>query len=612
MTNPIVSGDQIILTDGAMGTYYGQITGEHDRLSEWANIGDPDTITGIHKAYLEAGANLIRTNTFSANPYTLNTGMIQVEELIVHGIHCARKAAMRYKNATVAASIGPIPENLLDGTRIEKQVQIDCYHHMMDIFMKQDMDSFFLETFSSMEIVSELAKYIRQGRPEAFIAVQLTIAPDGYTRKGIGLQRVVDGMVSCPVDAIGFNCGIGPGHLLRFMEGIDFRGRTISALPNAGYPEIIHERTVYTNTPEYFAQAMLRIRDLGVSILGGCCGTTPKHIAKLREALDKQPMKSEPKTFSSSNKAVIKPMENIFVHKLNTGGFPIAVEVDPPFDAQMEKVVHAALSLRASGADIVTIADSPMARARMDSMMTAARIKRETRIDTMPHLCCRDKNMIALKAGILAAHAEGIRNILAVTGDPIPNAERNEIRSVFNLNSYALIELIREMNREIFKEDPIWVGGALNLNVLRQQGELNRMEKKSALGASYYLTQPIFDASAIPWLKKAKEQGNAKVLAGILPLVSYRNAMFLNNEIPGIKVPQDVIDSFHPEMAREEAEAIGIAAACKLIDAIRPYIDGLYLIMPFNRTGLMRALIHYVRQERRLEKNLVPKEGNTE
>lgn len=229
--------------------------------------------------------------------------------------------------------------------------------------------------------------------------------------------------------------------------------------------------------------------------------------------------------------------------------------------------------------------------------MLSAKIKRETGIDTMPHICCRDKNINALKSSMLAAHIEDIRNVLLVTGDPVHESDKDSVKAVFNISSLNLIELANQLNQEVFAYDTVYIGGALNLNVPNKQSELNRMVKKNNKGASYFLTQPIYEDAVIDSLSSVKAQAEVKLLGGIMPLVSYRNAIFLNNEVPGITIPQKYIDLFKPDMDRETAQAEGIKIAVELAKKIRPNVDGFYFITPFNRVNIITEIINILKRD---------------
>ncbi|MDP4178061.1 MAG: bifunctional homocysteine S-methyltransferase/methylenetetrahydrofolate reductase [Bacillota bacterium] len=606
----------ILITDGAMGTYYNYIKGNGMTFSELENIKEPEIIEKIHNEYIEAGAKLIRTNTFSANTITLNTTREEVKKIIRAGCIIAEKAS-KNKEIFIGASIGPIPEASSEKIELDKNYILDEYKFIVDIFLEMKIDIFIFETFSSTEYLKEITEYVKSKNNKAFILTQFATTFDGYTRKGISNSRIIEEAKKInTIDAYGFNCGIGPAHLFKSLQKYDFTGDIVSVLPNAGYPEIINERTIFVQNPEYFSGIMLQFLNIGVRILGGCCGTTPVHIKKLSDKLklsndinltkvhkeddaklqNKSDIDAENfisveinEELNGNTKNLNSAFSNLNIKLSNK--FAIAVELDPPFDTDISKIMNGARLLKEAGVDIITIADSPMARARMDSCMLAAKIKREVGIDVMPHICCRDKNINALKSTLLAAHMEGIRNVLAVTGDPVSGSSKDEIKSVFNLNSMKLMELIKEMNKEIFVNEPFEIGGALNLNVRNKDIEMSRLYKKIEHGSSFFLTQPIFSDDTTFYLSKLDKTRNFKILAGIMPIVSYKNAQFLNNEIPGIQISEEYINRFNIEMTREEAEKEGIKLSVEIAEKVKTNVDGLYFITPFNRVSMIIKII---------------------
>lgn len=595
MTNKleIYLKDNIIITDGAMGTYYAQLTGQNSTLSEWGNKYEPVLIEKIHREYIEAGAKLIRTNTFSVNQDTMKISSIEVKEMIEKGYEIAKKAVGR-KDIFIAASIGPIPEVTLDGNQKTVEELIQEYKEIIDTFLSVGATIFLFETFSHTEPLDILVKYIKAKNPAIFIWTQFAVTITGYTRKGWNIKKIITEIKKITgIDAYGFNCGVGPTHLHQFIRQLNIEQEFVSALPNAGYPEVIHERTIYTQNPNYFANRMKEIKNLGVKIIGGCCGTTPLHIQNVAEKIQSIDGMNQPKDLKAIKETSIETsiVTNKFKEKLEKGKFVIAVELDPPFGTKVNKIIQGAAELKKAGVDVITVADSPLGRPRMDSILVATKITREVGIETIPHLCCRDKNIIGLKGQILGAYIEGIRNLLIVTGDPIPSAERNEIKSVFNLNSFQLLNLISQMNEEHFIREPYHLGGAFNLNVLKKDQERERMERKMKEGASFFMTQPIFDDEIIEYLKKIQDRKKGKILGGIMPLVSYRNAQFLDNEIPGIQIPENIINRFHDDMTREEAENLGIEIAVEMGKKLRPWVDGFYFITPFQRVSMIRKII---------------------
>lgn len=582
--------DKFLITDGAMGTYYSQITGDNESFCEFANLSNDRIIKNIHKEYIDAGAKLIRTNTFSANTITLGVSKEELEKIIKRGYQIAKEAASD-KDIFVAADIGPINISGIDKTIDDVY---DEYKFIVDTFMSEGADVFVFETLSNLNCLEEVSRYIKEKNKSAFVLTQFAVMQDGYTRDGVSINAIVNKVKDIKdIDAFGFNCGSGPAHLYSMLKKLDiYEDNIISALPNAGYPEIVNERMVYIDNPDYFSDKMLSIKKFGAKIVGGCCGTTPKHISELSYKLKLHGSKVVLKS-SDENKVIrkISKINNNFISKLNSGKFPLVVELDPPTNTVMDKVMHCAQVCKENNIDLVTVADSPMSKVRVDSIVIASKIKREVGIDVMPHICCRDKNINAIRSSVLAANIEGIRNILAVTGDPVSGAEEIKAKSVFNLNSFRLIELISEMNKEVFNGDEISIGGALNLNALNKNSEISRMNKKISNGASFFLTQPIFEDDTIEFLSNFKKESNAKILGGIMPLVSYRNAQFINNELPGVTIPQKYVERFDKDMTRNEAEEVGIEIAVEIISKIKNYVDGLYLVTPFNRIEMVMKVI---------------------
>lgn len=580
----------ILITDGAMGTYYAKITGNNESFCEFENLNKVDIVKRIHREYIEAGAKLLRTNTFSANTITLQVSRDKVKEIIKKGYKIAKEAA-EDKDVFVAADIGPIN---LSGTDKTLEDVFDEYKFIIDVFMSEGADIFIFETLSNLNCLKEISEYIKEKNSSAFILTQFAVMQDGYTRDGISISNIVSKIKDIKdIDAFGFNCGSGPTHLYNLLKQFNLHeNNIISVLPNAGYPEIINERMVYVDNPDYFSDRMLLIKNLGPRILGGCCGTTPEHIRRLSYKIKSHNTNIVSNDFDKKLK-IKKPKKviNKFIDKLYAGGFPIIVELDPPTNTTIDKLMYCAEVCRDNNIDLVTVADSPMSKVRVDSVVIASKIKREIGIDVMPHICCRDKNVNAIRSSLLAANIEDIRNVLAVTGDPVTGIEGVKAKSVFNLNSFRLIELISEMNGEVFKDDEISIGGALNLNVANKNSEVLRMNRKVQNGASFFLTQPIFEDETIEFLAQFKREKNIKILGGIMPLVSYRNAQFINNELSGVNIPEKYANRFKADMSREEAERVGIEIAVDIIKKIKNHVDGLYFVTPFNRIEMIISII---------------------
>jgi len=585
--------NNVLISDGAMGTYYSELTGNDVSYCEFGNLNDKDTIKKIHDEYIKAGAKLIRTNTFSANTYDLGVSLERLSDIIKSGINIAKEVT---KNTSVfiGASIGPIKEDNLDESY--KDI-LNEYKFIVDCFLVNGIDIFIFETFSNYNYLKEICGYIKSKNPDSFILTQFAVKPDKFTRDGLSVTKLIKEVKNIKdIDAYGFNCGSGPTHISEIIKQINIGNDIVSALPNAGYPEIIHERTVYPNNATYFAKRVNEIKCLGVSIVGGCCGTNPNYIKQLASLIHEN-SKVANTIISPEKKAkeYEKKTENTFKDKLDNNEFVVAIELSAPIDTDISKLITGAKICKENNIDLVTVPDSPMSKVRADSTIIASKIKREIGIEAMPHICCRDKNTNAIRSSLIGSHIENIRNVLAITGDPISDASKVETKSVFNLNSFRLMELIEDMNTELFKEDNILIGGALNLNVLNKEVEFNRMLKKIDKGAKFFLTQPVYDDDAIEFLKKIRERTNVKILAGLLPVVSYRNAVFLNNELPGVTIPDKYVKMFSENMSKEEAQEVGIKITVEIGEKLKGVCDGLYFITPFNRVNMLIEIIKQIK-----------------
>ena len=579
-----------LLFDGGMGTYYKAKPGQE---CEQANLTDPEGILAVHRAYLAAGADAIKTNTFSL-PRLAAAQQPGWEQLADAGWQLAAKAAGE-TGAAVFADLGPAPDT-------ENLPAEQVYLAVAKRFALLGARNFLFETLSTEEGVLEAIRALKQTVPEAFVLVSFAVLPDGYTREGRYCADLVRRMAqSGVVDAVGLNCVSAPGAMRALVQQLGDVGLPLSVMPNAGYPVVARAQVRYQGKPEYFARELSRLASEGVRILGGCCGTTPQHIAALRTALDALP-ETLPAAPAAKPAAAAKPAvetDDAFLRKLRAGQRVIAVELDSPKDADLTAYLEGARRLQAAGADLLTVADCPIARARMDSSLVACRVHRELGMNVLPHMTCRDRNLNATKALLLGLYAEGVREVLAITGDPIPTAERDEVKNVYQFNSRKLAQYIVSLageGREM--PSPITVFGALNLNARNFEVELRRAAEKLENGMSGFLTQPVLSAQAVENLQKARETlgERAKILAGILPVVSQRNAIFMENEVNGIHVDEAIIQKFEG-LDRAAGEELGLEVSVQAAKASAPYADGFYLMTPFNRVALMERLIARLRIE---------------
>jgi methionine synthase I (cobalamin-dependent)/5,10-methylenetetrahydrofolate reductase len=579
-----------LLFDGGMGTYYKAAPGAD---CEMANLTDPEGVKKVHVEYLAAGAQAIKTNTFGL-PRMAAAQMPGWEELAEAGWKLACDAAAE-KDAAVFADLGPAPDT-------EAAPASSAYGLVAQQFAALGAKNFLFETLSSDVGIVEAVKALRVAVPDAFVMASFAVLPDGYTREGLLFRDLLRRMEqSGVVDAVGLNCVSAPGAMKKLVQGLGETLLPLSVMPNAGYPVVTRARVLYQGKPAYFAREMGQIAAAGVRILGGCCGTTPAHIAALRAELDALPQQTEaaPAAKLSTGTAPAVEKDDAFLRKLNAGEKVIAIELDSPRVADLSGYLDGARRLQAAGADLLTIADCPIAQARMDSSLVACRVHRELGMCALPHMTCRDRNLNATKALLLGLYAEGVREVLAITGDPIPTAERDEVKNVYQFNSRKLAQYIVSLAGE-GREMPsaMTVLGALNLNARNFDVELRRAVEKLENGMSGFLTQPVLSAQAVENLRKARQTlgERAKILVGIMPVVSQRNAIFMENEINGIHVDEDIIQRF-AGLDREQGEALGLEVSMQMAREALPYADGFYLMTPFNRVALMERLIARLKTE---------------
>lgn len=577
-----------LVFDGGMGTYYKAAPG---LACEQANTADPDGVLAVHRAYLEAGAQALKTNTFGL------TAMAARQEpgwqaLADAGYALAVQAAQ--DKAYVFADLGPVPDT---EERPAGQVYTEVAERMLD----QGAEYFLFETLSSDAGVLEAVQAIRARCPHAFVLVSFAALPDGYTREGLACSQLLQRMqASGLVDAAGLNCVSAPGAMAALVQQLGRQGLPLSVMPNAGYPVVARSQVRYQGKPAYFAKTLAALAGRGVRILGGCCGTTPEHIRALTEALKEQPALGPAFAEPGAVPAAHQPAEteDAFLCKLRSGQPVIAVELDSPKTADLSGYLASARRLQQAGADILTIADCPVARARMDAALVACRVHREMGLCVLPHMTCRDRNLNATKALLLGLAAEGIGEVLAITGDPIPTAERDEVKSVYQFNSRKLAQYILSLAGEGGLPARMAVFGALNLGARNFAVELRRAEEKLACGMTGFLTQPVLSTQALENLRLARQTlgSRAKLLAGVLPVVSLRNAQFLDSEVNGIQVEPELLQRF-AGLDKAAGEALGLEVAFGAAKAALPYADGLYLMTPFQRVGLMETLIARIRTE---------------
>lgn len=574
--------NDVILFDGSMGNYFSKIFENPFYKCEQANVSHPEVIKNIHVEYLEAGANAIKTNTFCLE----GLSTIEKREIIKAGYSIACDCAKKY-GAFVFADIGYISSEE-DCDKLEK------YKEIVDVFIECGATNFLFETLSDDIAIEGICRYIKDTVENPFVIISFAVQADGVTSKGYFFETLYNKYKSDDyIDCVGLNCVCGPAHLYNIAKTVS--PEKLSIMPNAGYPTTVSNRIVYMDNPVYFAKKMIDILELSVKVIGGCCGTTPEFINEIRKGMKNA-------NFSTSNFNVIQEdktqnlkIKNKFYDKLISKEKAVAVELDSPLKPDLSKFMENAKILKKNEVDAITIADCPIARSRMDSSLLACKLKRELNIDVIPHLTCRDRNLNASKALLLGLSAEEIQNLLIVTGDPVPSVLRDEIKTVYQFNSKILTNHITSLNETLFTS-PFSVYSAINLNAKNFDAQLKSAKEKVENGSKGFFTQPIHSKYAVENLKRLKNTLDVPVMAGILPIVSYKNAMYMANEIPGITIPPEIISKYK-EKSKEESFRIAVNISNEIVDEIYDYADGFYLITLFGRVDIISEVITYIKNK---------------
>ena len=579
----------VLLMDGSMGSYLSTITGQSSQDCELAVLEQRDIVKDIHQQYLEAGSQAILTNTYNANRVFCHGNDTLVHQLIHEAVAVAREAAEGY-DAEIFGDIGPI-KGLEDGQTGKE------YSFVARQFIDAGIRHFVFETNSSAEGIPEAMQYIRENTEDAFIIVMFAVQADGYSLEGYYYRDLIRKITETGLaDAVGLNCISGAREMRNLFDQMEHEEILYSFMPSAGSPIVVDNRVVYESDPQFFGRKMAELAANGARILGGCCGTTPEHIRQVARFLAagtssvSRPGRTREKVSSGTAK------KSAFWEKLQRGEKVIAVELDPPMDADLTKFVQGAYELKESGADVITIADCPVGRVRMDSSLLACKLEREVGVEALPHLTCRDRNINATKALLLGLYAEGIKNILLVTGDPVPSAERDEVKAVYQFNSRKLATFVASLGETILPE-PFHMFGALNVNARNFDIQLQLAQEKERIGMAGFLTQPLLSPRAVENLKRAREGLKGYILAGLFPPVSARNARFMDSEVNGIRVSPEIIEQYE-DLDREESERLAVSLMTQFAREAEPYVNGYYLMTPFSRTALIQRIIGSIREEK--------------
>ena len=576
-----------IVGDGGMGTLISSAVARL-RCPEEANLRAPESVLSLHLGFIRAGAELIETNTFGANrrklaEHYLEDDVAAINEAAVKIARDAREVSGR--DVFVAGSIGP-----LGGPVKDREA---AFAEQAQLLEGRGVDLFMIETFYDLdELVTAIAT-VRKASALPIVAL-LTFDEDAQTLGGVSAEQASAALAELDVAAIGANHGVGLQAALRAIERMGGQEKPLAALPNVGLASLAGERIIFPHaTPEYFAEFAAHARELGARIVGGCCGTTPTEIAAIRRAIDEQRNPSAPLVMREREIVVTASepeRETLLQQKLRTGEFVVSVEIDPPRGGNAHAMLELARTLKESGhVDVVDVNDNPRARARMSGLIASATIERVVGLETIPHVTPRDSSIAGLESLLLGAHAEGIRNVLAVTGDPPEAGDYPGARGVYEVDSIGLSQVITRMNagedfngREIDAPTSFFLGVAVNPAADDLDFELERFQKKLEAGAQFAMTQVLFDLSFLDeFLRRLGGSCPIPLLVGIFYVRSYQLALRLHNEVPGIIVPERV--QARLKDAGPNAADTGLAIARELFEASRERAAGVYVIPPFRQ-----------------------------
>ena len=591
------------LYDGAIGTELYQRGVFINVCFDELNLKRPELVREVHLAYHKAGAEILETNTFGANRVRLNHFGIgdRVREINKVGAEIAREAAG--DDTFVVGSLGPL------GIRIEPYgpTALDearaFFREQAEALAAGGVDAFIVETFSDLAEIEQAILGCRDAVDLPVIA-QMTIHTDGNTLYGGEPAKIAARLDELGADVIGLNCSVGPATILKAIQQMaQVTDRPLSALPNAGLPREVEGRKMYMASPEYFAKYTRRLIQAGVRFVGGCCGTTPEHISAMSDqvrALSPRVqavvMENVTEVRASQPEAAVEPPplpeRSELARKIVAGELVTSVEILPPKGCDPADVLDKARKLKAAGCDAVNVPDGPRAMMRMGVLASCAIIENEVGLETIPHYCCRDRNLLGMMSDLLGAQAQGLRNMLLITGDPPKMGPYPDSTAVFDIDAIGLTNLVRQLNHgldpggnSIGPPTSFFIGVGMNPAPIDPAYEIGRFEWKVDAGAEFAVTQPIFDVEGfIDFLDKIKHV-RIPVIAAIWPLVSYRNAEFLNNEVPGIEVPNSILERMRvaSDQGKEAGMAEGLAIAREMVEQVQSHVEGVQVSAPFGK-----------------------------
>ena len=598
----LLTSDHVYVFDGAMGTRLYDKGVYINRSYDELNLTSPDLVREVHEEYVAAGADIIETNTFGATrhklqPYGLES---KVHDINAAAARIAREAAG--ERVFVAGAIGPL------GLRVEPYGPTS-YDEAKEMYKEQvaglldgGVDLFILETFSELDVIEQAIRAVRELTDLPIIA-QMTIQMDGKTSFGTSAAALARHLDELGADVVGLNCGVGPTHVLSALEKMrEATDRPLSAQPNAGLPRDVQGRQFYMGSPEYMAEFSRRFVQAGAKFVGGCCGTTPTHIKLIASAIRsisprqihdiQQHHATKVADLKPADVEVVSPEDRSrWSAKIARGEFVTSVEVLPPKGCDAEKTLDSIRLLKDAGVDGVNIPDGPRAQTRMSAQATAVLVEREIGIEAVLHYCCRDRNLLGMMSDLLGAAALGLHNLLIITGDPPKMGPYPDATAVFDIDSIGLTNMVNRLNHgldlgnnPIGKPTAFSIGVGVNPGAINLDEEIRRFEWKVEAGAEYAITQPVFDTEQLRTFLDKISHVKIPIIAGIWPLISFRNAEFMQNEVPGVNVTADILERMRAasEKSKEHARDEGLAIARESLLAVRDIIAGVQVSAPFG------------------------------
>jgi len=592
---------EVLVCDGAMGTELYNRGVFINRCFDELNLDQPRLVAEVHSAYVNAGANVIETNTFGANRFKLTPHGLgeKCARINLRGAEIARSVAT--DRAFVAGSIGPLGVRIEPWGPTSMEEAREAFREQALALADGGVDLFILETFFDLSEIQQAIRGVRDVSDLAIVA-QMTLEDDGNSLYGTSAEVFTERLDQWGADVIGVNCSVGPQVMLSAAERMTaVTDKPLSVQPNAGKPRSVEGRNLYLCTPEYIAEFAKQVVPFGVQLIGGCCGTTPDHIKAISTAV--RPLQhstrkpsaratTAPRTELDAVEPVPLAERSALAAALESGEFATSVEVVPPRGCYPGKLLNAVKKLKGK-VHAINIPDGPRASSRMGALALAVRIEQDLGIETILHYCCRDRNLLAMQSDLLGARALGVKNILIITGDPPKVGDYPDATAVFDVDSIGLTNMVNRLNHgldlgsnPIGKPTGYLIGVGVNPGAVNLEQELSRFEYKVEAGAEFAITQPVFDQRLLEDFLKKIEHCRIPILAGIWPLVSYRNAQFMNNEVPGASVPDEIMERMRKTETKEDGIAEGLAVAREAVTAVKGMVQGVQVAAPFGRYTL--------------------------